>query len=402
MKENLAAEIDVNQKEMALAAYEKHFGARAKYLVRAPGRVNLIGEHTDYNQGLVFPAAIDREMIIVATPRSDSRVAAYSLEYGEEDEFDLHTFAKIPAPHKQWANYLRAVLSTLQKRGYVISGFNAVLSGNVPQGAGLSSSAAYEVAVATLCNGVDNLHISGKDIALIAQQAENEFIGVQCGIMDQFISALGLADAALMIDCRSLDYRSVPLQLAKHGCSIIITNSGVRRGLVDSEYNVRRSQCTEGTAALSKLCGRHLDSLRDIGLAEFEKFAPDLDPIVARRCRHVVTENQRVTDAVAALESGNLRAFGLLMNASHASLRDDFAVSCGEIDQLVELSQKHAGVLGARITGGGFGGCTVAIVRDADCQSFIDQVMPKYRTATGKEPTVYVCRAMDGTSFAAL
>ncbi len=391
-----------SQSDIAIDTFTTRFNQAPKYLVRAPGRVNLIGEHTDYNQGFVFPCAIDREMVIVASCRDDHRVMAHSVEYNEDDEFDLADIDKIPAPERQWANYLRSVLSTLQKRGYKLSGFNAVLAGNVPQGAGLSSSAAYEVAVATVCNGMDRLNISSKDIALIAQQAENEFIGVQCGIMDQFISALGEVDSALMIDCRSLDYRAVPLRLEELACSIVIVNSGVQRGLVDSEYNARRDQCTEGVVALSRLTGRAMESLRDIELAEFETHAAALDSTVAKRCRHVVTENKRVTDAVACLEASNLDDFGLLMNASHASLRDDFAVSCPEIDTLVELSQKYEGVLGARITGGGFGGCTVAIMYDAVVESFMDTVIPEYERLCHKQASVYICRAMSGATLVAL
>ncbi len=388
-----------SQTDVASAAFATRFGEAPQYVVRAPGRVNLIGEHTDYNQGFVFPCAIDREMVIVASPRADHRVLAHSMEYDQEDEFDLAEISKIPPPDKQWSNYLRSVVSTLRKRGHVLSGFNAVLAGNVPQGAGLSSSAAYEVAVATLCNGIDQLGINGKDIALISQQAENEFIGVQCGIMDQFISALGEADSALMIDCRSLDYRAVPLRLEQLACSIVITNSGVRRGLVDSEYNLRRNQCSEGVAALSTLTGRALVSLRDIELDEFDAHATALDATVAKRCRHVVTENKRVTDAVACLEASNLDDFGLLMNASHASLRDDFAVSCPEIDTLVELSQNYEGVLGARITGGGFGGCTVAVMYDAVVEGFMATVIPEYERTCGKQASVYICRAMAGAAL---
>jgi galactokinase len=375
-------------------AFAQQFKAPPALTVRAPGRVNLIGEHTDYNEGFVFPTAIDREMIVAATLNGTDEVVVHSLDYNATDRFDIKKIGK--SSEHAWADYLRGVLSTLQKRNYVVKGFNAVLSGNVPQGAGLSSSAAYEVAVVTLCNEFGKLGIGGKDVALIAQQAENEFIGMQCGIMDQFISALGQKDAALMIDCRSLDYRAVPLKLSEKGCAIVITNSGVRRGLVDSEYNSRRSECSQGVEQLSELTGKKMNSLRDIELDEFEKYAAKLSDKVAKRCRHVISENKRVTDAVSALESANLEAFGGLMNASHASLRDDFEVSCPEVDQLVELSQNHPGVIGARMTGAGFGGCTVAIVANDSVQSFQDTVIPEYEKLSGRKAEVYLCASTAG------
>lgn len=378
-------------------AFIQQFHAKPQFVVRAPGRVNLIGEHTDYNEGFVFPTAIDREMIIAATPNGSDEIVAYSLDYQETDRFNLSGIGK--SDEHPWADYLRGVLSTLQKRKFVVSGFNAVLAGNVPQGAGLSSSAAYEVAVVTLCNEIDELSIGGKDVALIAQQAENEFVDMQCGIMDQFISALGQEDAALMIDCRSLDYRAVPLKLSERGYSIVITNSGVRRGLVDSEYNARRSECADGVKLLSKLTGRNLNSLRDIEIGEFETHSGQLPAKVVQRCRHVISENKRVIDAVSALESSDLERFGKLMNQSHVSLRDDFEVSCSEVDQLVELSQKHPGVLGARMTGAGFGGCTVAIIANDAVDSFRKSVIPQYEKQTGRKTEIYVCASTAGAQL---
>lgn len=375
-------------------AFVQHFHEQPELIVRAPGRVNLIGEHTDYNEGFVFPVAIDREMLIAATLNHTDKVLAYSLDYNQMDSFDINSITR--SAGNPWADYLRAVISTLRKRKFAVTGFSAVLSGNVPQGAGLSSSAAYEVAVATLCKQFDKLPISGKEIALIAQQAENEFIGVQCGIMDQFISALAEEDCALMIDCRSLDYRAVPLKLSAKGCAIVITNSGVRRGLVDSEYNARRGECSEGVKLLSQSMGKKLNSLRDVQVSDLESFSATLPEVVLKRCRHVITENKRVLDAVSALESGDLVGFGKLMNESHQSLRDDFAVSCAELDQLVELSQNHPGVLGARMTGAGFGGCTVAIVAKDAIESFREQVIPEYEKQSGKKAEVYVCNSTAG------
>jgi galactokinase len=291
---------------------------------------------------------------------------------------------------------LRGTLDVLKKAGHQLGGFRAVLSGNVPQGAGLSSSAAYEVAVATFANQAFNLGIQPKDIALLAQKAENEFIGVNCGIMDQFISALGKADSALFIDCRSLEFKSIPLNLAKHGLQIVITNSGVRRGLVDSEYNARRAECEEGTKILSELTGRKLKTLRGITWEEFQKYEPKLPLVVAKRCRHVVGENNRVNQAVEALEKDDMARFGKLMNQSHSSLRDFFEVSCKELDVLVSLTQKHPGVVGARMTGAGFGGCTVALMPAESVATFKSEVIAEYEKQTGKKAEVYVCSAVDG------
>ena len=377
--------------------HQSNFGEQPRFVVRAPGRVNLIGEHTDYNEGFVLPAAIDREMMIAASPTDDSHVYVYSDEYKQQDSFSLNSIEK-SATHP-WSDYLRGTLATLQEKGHKITGFRATLSGNVPQGAGLSSSAAYEVAVATLVSEMSGLKIPGKDIALLAQKAENEFIGVKCGIMDQFISALGQQDAALFIDCRSLAYRPVPLQLSKHGLSIVITNSGVRRGLVDSEYNARRQECVQGTELLSGLLKRQLNSLRDVSEPEFRAHEKSLPPVVAQRCRHVITENGRVERAVQSLEAGNLNTFGVLMNQSHTSLRDDFQVSCKELDVLVAMTQKHPGVLGARMTGAGFGGCTVAIMDSSRVAGFQGIVIPEYEKETERQADVYVCHAVAGAGL---
>ena len=381
--------------EEVCAIYEKQFGEAPELVVRAPGRVNLIGEHTDYNEGFVFPAAIDREMLLAASiDFSSNNVEVYSDEYQASDNFSVDDLKK--SAENPWANYLRGTLDVLKKAGHQLGGFRAVLSGNVPQGAGLSSSAAYEVAVATFANEAFRLGISGKDIALLSQKAENEFIGVNCGIMDQFISSLGKADAALFIDCRSLEAKPIPLNLAKHGLQIVITNSGVRRGLVDSEYNARRAECEEGTRILSELASRNMKTLRGITWDEFQKYEPKLPLLVAKRCRHVVGENNRVNQAVEALEKDDLARFGKLMNQSHSSLRDFFEVSCKELDILVSLTQKHPGVVGARMTGAGFGGCTVALMPAASVETFKTEVIAEYEKQTGKTAEVYVCSAVDG------
>ena len=375
-------------------AVAKHFGGKPQLIVRAPGRVNLIGEHTDYNEGFVFPVAIDREMLVAAAPSENGQIRAFSLDYGELVSFDLKQIER--SSDASWSNYFRAVLDTLNKGGYQIRGFDAVLSGNVPQGAGLSSSAAFEVAVATTCNALFNLGISKKDIALLSQKSENEFIGVQCGIMDQFISALGEDDSALMIDCKDLSYKAVPLHLSSGGYSIVITNSGVRRGLVDSEYNARRNECTEGARLLSQLTGRAIKTLRDATTEDLRTHGDSMPEKVYRRSKHVVFENQRVINAVEALENGDISRLGKLMNESHDSMRDDFEISCAEIDLLVKLTQEFPGVAGARLTGAGFGGCTVAVIESGEVENYKNKLIPKYESATGRKADVYVCAATEG------
>ncbi|HEY9716998.1 MAG TPA: galactokinase [Trichormus sp.] len=386
----------MSQQEDLIDAFQKRFQIKPLLVVRAPGRVNLIGEHTDYNEGFVFPAAIDRWMSIAAHPSTASdAIRIHSMDYDEDDSF---TLSKIEKSDKPWSNYLRGVLEILKEAGHRLQPFDAVLSGNVPQGAGLSSSAAYEVAVAVLQNSIGNLGIDGTTIALLSQKAENLFIGVRCGIMDQFISALGEPDSALLIDCRSLEYRPVKLNLQKHNLSIVITNSGVRRGLVDSEYNQRRDECEQGVTAIGIKLNRPTHSLRDITFDELNAHKEVLSATVLKRCRHVISENLRVLDAVSALENGQLARFGQLMNESHVSLRDDYEVSCAELDLLVDLTQQHPGTLGARMTGAGFGGCTVAIMDTAQIDPFVAQVIPQYQKQTGKSATVYVCNAVAGAS----
>lgn len=370
--------------------------SQSPLLVRAPGRVNLIGEHTDYNGGFVFPAAIDRDMLIAVAKNKTQSVEVYSLDYESDDRFYLSDIARESNSETVWSDYLKGTVSVLQEKNYPVSGFCAVITGNVPQGAGLSSSAAYEVAVATALNELFDLKISGKDIALLCQRAENQFVGVQCGIMDQFISALGEEDAALLIDCQSLEYKTVPLNLADRKLSIVITNSGVRRGLVDSEYNARRQECAEGVKILSELCGRKATTLREFTSSEFNTCASRLPATIMRRCRHVISENERVLACEKLLDSGDLIGFGKLMNASHESLRSDFEVSCTELDLLVGITQKHNGVLGARMTGAGFGGCTVAIISSDEIDSFKNDAISTYENESGRKAEVYVCKAVSG------
>jgi len=385
--------------ERVRTAFQERFGATPDLVVRAPGRVNLIGEHTDYNEGFVFPVAIDREVVLAARRRTDGLVSVWSCDYRQEDRFALGAISRLDSEPDApvWGNYLRGVVSVVQAAGCELGGFEAVLAGNVPQGSGLSSSAALEVATATLLDRLFDLRLDGRRIALLAQQAENQFVGVQCGIMDQFISALGREGHALMIDCRSLDYQAVPLHLERAGAAIVILDSGVRRGLVDSEFNARRLECREAVEALRTALGRpSLTSLRDVTAAELHSVAGDLPPVLRARARHVVTENERVTRGMEALQAGDVAAFGQLMNQSHDSLRSDYRVSTDELDRLVSLTQALPGVYGARLTGAGFGGCTVSLVAKRALPLFDERVLAPYRELTGRSATMFVCSAVKG------
>lgn len=383
-------------------AFRARFGT-PDVTIRAPGRVNLIGEHTDYNDGFVFPVAIDREVVLVARRRFDSQVVLYSGNYEQADSFDVARIDKVPpgpgAP--TWSNYLRGVLATFQEAGHALGGFEAVLEGNVPQGSGLSSSAALEVAAGTLLKHLFHLDLDAKQVALLAQRAENVFVGVQCGIMDQFISALGKRDHALMIDCRSLDYREVPLHLDSQGASIVILDSKVKRGLVDSAFNDRRAECRRAVELLGPLLGRpDLLSLRDVSPADLARVGASLPATVLARARHVVTENDRVLASVQALEAGDLERFGGLMNQSHESLRADYEVSCAELDLLVSLARGISGTYGSRLTGAGFGGCTVSLVDNASLEAFEATVLAAYQEATGLAAGFFICEAVDGAGIA--
>jgi galactokinase len=387
--------------ETVVAACRRVFGP-PEITARAPGRVNLIGEHTDYNDGFVFPVAIDREVVVAARRRDDRMVRLHSENFSQESTFDLDDFGRVPAEKDAptWSNYVRGVVRILLDAGHPLHGFEAAIGGNVPEGAGLSSSAAFEVSLLTALNALFGLGLPAKEIALLAQRAENQFVGVACGIMDQFISALGRRDHALLIDCRSLETRAVPLHLEARGVAIAILDSGVRRGLVDSKFNARRGECEDAVRRLKSLLGRpEIRALRDVSPLEFNAVARELPDDIRARARHVISENERVIRGVEALEEGNLAIFGKLMNQSHQSLKDDFNVSIPQLDLLASLAQKVPGVLGARMTGAGFGGCTVNLVELKALPAFRDTVLSAYRERAGMEATLWVCDAVDGASL---
>lgn len=391
-----------SQIERVLSSFYDRFGTEPTWTVRAPGRVNLIGEHTDYNDGFVFPVAIEREVVIAARRRDDRTVRLFSNNFQQADSFDLDAIAQVPpgpdAP--RWSNYLRGVFQVFQAAGHRLGGLDIAFEGNVPLGAGLSSSAALEVATGTMLDRSFDLGLGGREVALLGQRAENQFVGVQCGIMDQFVSALGQRDHALFLDCRSLAYRNVPLQLESHGLSIVIVDSGVKRGLVESQFNARRAECRKAVELLGPLLGDPaLASLRDVDGDAFQVVAPQLPEPIRARAAHVIGENARVLASVEALEAGRFEAFGELMNDSHRSLRDDYAVSTPELDRLVALAQALPGVFGARLTGAGFGGCIVGLVADFALEAFGREVVERYRTETQREATMFVSSAVDGAGL---
>ena len=365
--------------------FEQVFNEAPAYIVRAPGRVNLIGEHTDYNDGFVFPLAIDRATWIALRPRDDSKIAAISIDMDDRRQFALDDLRR---PEKtDWIDYLIGVAWALQERGYKLRGWEGVVSGDVPIGSGLSSSAALELAAARAFYCVSDFEWDAAEMALACQAAENEWLGVNCGIMDQMISAAGIEDRALLIDCRSLETAAAPLPA---GTAVVILDTGTRRGLVDSKYNERRAQC--------EAAARHfgLAALRDIDLATFERRAHELDELSRKRARHVISENERTLQARDAMNAGDAPALGQLMIESHVSLRDDFEVSSAALDAIVDCANAEDGCYGARMTGAGFGGCAVALVQARAAEAFVERVTANYIAATGNEPALYITKASRG------
>ncbi len=371
-------------------AFRKIFGVPPEVVVRAPGRVNLIGEHTDYNDGFVLPVAIDRYVWFAGRARPDRKVRAHAVDFDDVVEFNLDGISKDAV--RNWSNYLRGVAKFLQAAGHRLAGADLVFGGDVPREAGLSSSAAVEVGSAALWQRLSNLRLDPIQTIKLARRSENEFVGVPSGIMDQFVSALGRSGHALFLDCRDLKYRHVPL---RDDVRIVVCDSGVKRALAHSEYEVRVGQCQRAVEQL-RSTGLEVESLRDVKLGDLIARGKALDRILLKRASHVVTENDRVREAVKVLEQGDLEYFGKLMNDSHKSLRDDYEVSSKELDLLVELAWKQPGVIGARMTGAGFGGCTVNLVKREAADSFAKAVQEGYGQAVGLHAEVYVCQASDG------
>ena len=377
-------------RERVASAFRSRYGSDPAFVVRAPGRVNLIGEHTDYNDGFVFPMAIDRAAWIALRPRGDRRVVATSLDFEETREFDLATLGKKDTDG--WIEYLKGTAWALLDAGHALEGFEGVIAGDVPLGAGLSSSASIEMATARAFAAVSNLPWKPAPMALLGQRAENKWVGVNCGIMDQLISAAGVEDKALLIDCRSLETQAVPLP---RGTVVVVLDTATRRGLVDSAYNERRAQCE----AAAKLFG--VKALRDVTSEQLAARAAELEPMTLRRARHVVTEDERTLAAAEAMRADDATRLGRLMNESHESLRHDFEVTNDGLNVMVDEARRAPGCFGARMTGAGFGGCAVALVAADRSEAFVRQVEAGYREATGLAPKVYVCRATNGAEIVA-
>ena len=372
------------------ARFEELYG-REPRIFRAPGRVNLIGEHTDYNGGFVLPMAIERECAVAAVTRNDRKIHARSLNLDESDEFDLDD--ETGRKKGSWLNYIEGVARILERKGVQLSGADLLISSSVPTGAGLSSSAALEIAVGLALSEISGQTIDKKMLALIGQQTEHEFVGAKVGIMDQFVSANARRGHALLLDCRSLEFENVPLDMSE--IAVVICDTNVKHDLATSEFNTRREECEKGVEILKEFLPE-IEQLRDVSVEDFEKYAGHLPDVIRRRCRHVVTENKRTLAAASCLRKGNLIEFGRLMWQSHKSLRDDYEVSSAELDLLVEIASNCDASLGARMTGGGFGGSTVNLVRRSNLTKFTEKIILEYEKQTGKKPTVYVSSAADG------
>ena len=359
---------------------------------RAPGRVNLIGEHTDYNQGYVLPVAIGFDVALAVRRRSDRTLRLYSQQYDQLVELDLEHLER--GKSAGWARYVAGICERFVARGLPIGGVDAAVAGDVPLGAGLSSSAALGCATTLALNDLFAAGLSRPDMAQLCLDSEIHYVGLQCGIMDQFISMCGQAGHALFLDCRDNSYQLVPFPAEPF--LVAISNTLTKRGLTESAYNQRVAECREGERVLSQLLQRPVRSLREVEWDEFSLVEARMPELVRRRCRHVISENARTLGSVEAFRRGDLAAFGREMDASHASLRDDYAVSSRELDVLVELAHSVPGTLGARMTGGGFGGCTVSLIRPEAEAAFRARLAEGYRKAVGREPEIYLCAPADG------
>ncbi|MEP6924626.1 MAG: galactokinase [Pyrinomonadaceae bacterium] len=369
------------------------FYNREPRLFRAPGRVNLIGEHTDYNGGFVLPMAIDCEAVVAVSTRDNRQIRVQSINLGESGEFDLD----IENERKKgfWLNYIEGMARILERRNVQIKGADVLIWSDVPSGAGLSSSAALEMAVGLALSEISGERIDRKMLALAGQQTEHEFVGANVGIMDQFVSANARKGCALLLDCRSLEFENVPLNTER--VAVVICNTNVKHDIATSEYNTRRNECEQGVEILRQFLP-DIKQLRDVSVDDFKKFADKLPELIRRRCSHVVTEIARTLEAAAALKQNDLESFGRLMWQSHASLKDDYEVSCRELDLMVEIARASEGVLGARMTGGGFGGSTVNLVRRQNLEKFKERISREYQSQTDIEPDIFVTEPSEGAS----
>ncbi|GAB4030307.1 galactokinase [Spirosoma jeollabukense] len=359
-------------------------------LICSPGRVNLIGEHTDYNEGFVLPAAIDKAIYLAVGPRSDNELHFVAHDLNKTYQGSLNQLE----PTHSWADYLLGIVAQFRLAGHEPGGFNCVFGGTIPMGSGLSSSAALENGVGFALNEVFSLGLDRITMLKLSQRAENEFVGAKVGIMDMFASMMGKADHVIKLDCRSLDYTYAPLQM--EGISIVLCDSRVKHSLVTSEYNTRRAECEAGVRFLQTFYP-DIKSLRDVTMPMLDRHLRDTDPLIYRRCAYVVQENKRLLDGVAALEVGDVAQFGQLMYGSHEGLSHWYEVSCLELDILVDIARQQTGVLGARMMGGGFGGCTINLVREDVLNDFTDLITKQYKAQTGKDAYLHVCKIQNGT-----
>ncbi|WP_338871212.1 galactokinase [Spirosoma sp. SC4-14] len=373
-------------------AFHTESTASEPLLICSPGRVNLIGEHTDYNEGFVLPAAIDKAIYLAVSPRTDNELHFVAYDLNKSFQGSLNDLS----PTHTWADYLLGVVAQFILAGQQISGFNCLFTGTIPMGSGLSSSAALENGVGFALNEMFQLGLDRITMLKLSQRAENEFVGAKVGIMDMFASMMGRADHVIKLDCRSLEYAYAPLQM--DGISIVLCDSRVKHSLVSSEYNTRRAECEAGVRFL-KAFYPEVNSLRDVTMTMLDTHLKHTQPLIYRRCAYVVQENQRLLDGVAALETGNISAFGQLMYGSHEGLSQWYEVSCPELDILVEIARQHPGVLGARMMGGGFGGCTINLVQEDHLDDFRQLIIKQYKAQTGKDTYLHVCKIQNGTNL---
>lgn len=384
----------INQqiKEKVLSDFKKNFGGEPT-IVRSPGRVNIIGEHTDYNNGFVLPAAIDKAIYVAVSARKDYAIKLFSGEFNESFETSL---SELKPTDKGWPNYILGVADQLKKGNYKISGFNLAIDGDVPIGSGLSSSAALECATGFALNEIFKLNISKKELAFIGQKAEHSFAGVRVGIMDQFASIFGRKDHVIKLDCQSLDYEYVPLKL--EGYKILLLNTNVKHSLGSSEYNTRRAQCEQGVAWVKEY-HPEVNSLRDVSMEMLHQHVEPRDPLIYRRCKYVVEEKERLLTGCEDLKKGDLKSLGKKMFRTHDGLSKEYEVSCKELDFLVDAVRDNPDVIGARMMGGGFGGCTINIVKEEAIDLLVKETGESYQKELGKELTAYIARVEDGTSI---
>ncbi|MEN8122672.1 MAG: galactokinase [Bacteroidota bacterium] len=362
-------------------------------LVRSPGRINLIGEHTDYNDGFVFPAAIDKEVHFAVAINDMSKFRFYAFDLDESFELEVDQLDKTKT---SWANYLLGVAAQYKKAGHVIKGVDCVFGGDIPMGAGLSSSAAIENGFAFALKELFGFKVSRMDMVKMAQKAEHEYAGVMCGIMDQFASMNGKENSALKLDCRTLDFEYANIDMASYG--IVLCDTNVKHELASSEYNTRRKECETGVEILQKY-NENIAALRDISIEFLEKHKAEFDPVVYKRCEYVVKENNRVEKAFAAIHNSDIEELGRLMYKSHEGLRDEYEVSCSELDVMYTIARKSDYVIGSRMMGGGFGGCTINLVKIENIEDFSETIRVGYMQTTGIEPEIHIVKITGGTGI---